>query len=251
MTTISKKLKEPHAAATFATQFVDQYLDPAFGARSKVEIDLLVFGCLIQAGVIDPAAPLYDTARALNITPARVRTLLLNWQLRTIPATGDLREELVAALRQSRFAKDGTLMSFGIESPLLREDVSARLKRRGVFADASFSRELLRLPADAFVEFLDDLVDADTKAALYKLLVTDKQLPDRSFRALITGLITKLGEKAAGKAGEAIAGAAVSHVTDVVVAPALERVRAFLGHLLGGDAAGAANALVDEDLLDA
>jgi hypothetical protein len=170
MDQIEKWLKQRDVMAEFA-RFLTQYLIPAFGARSKTEIDLLVFGCLIQAGVIDPHAPIYDTARALNITPTRVRNLLFNWQLRSTSAETDLHNELILVLQQTRFAKDGTLMSFGIESPLLREEVRARLRRRGVFADASFSQELVRLPVDAFVEFLDELVDEPTKAELPRILV--------------------------------------------------------------------------------
>src|SRR5579859_4968698 len=111
-------ITEPEAAKTFATAFVGEYLMPAFGARSKSEIDLLVFTCLIEAGAIDPAAPIYDIARAFNLTPARVRTLIFNWQLRSTAQGFDLRAALVDALRQTRFAKDGTYLTFGIESPL-------------------------------------------------------------------------------------------------------------------------------------
>jgi len=245
---ISERLRETRAATVFAGEFVRRYLDPAFGARSKSEIDLLVFSCLIQAGAIDPSGSLYDIARALNITPARVRSLVLNWQLRSTSAAADLRQELMAALQRTRFAKDGTLMSFGVESPLLREEIRGRLKQRGVFADASFSAELLRLPVEAFVEFLDDLVDAETKEGLRKILVTDKQLPDRSFKALATGVLLKLGEKVAGKAGEAAAGALVEGAGNAVVKPAIERVTGFLTSLLKHDAAGAASVLGDDDI---
>jgi hypothetical protein len=248
---ITAKLKEPEVAVAFAEEFVNRYLDPAFGARSKSEVDLLVFTCLVKAGVIGPSEPLYDIARALNVTPARVRSLLLNWQLRTTGVGVDLRKELIDSLQKTRFAKDGTLMSFGIESPLLREEVIARLKRRGIFADASFAKELVRLPTEAFTEFLDDLVDADTKAALDKILIKDKQLADRSFRALATGILTKLGEKAAGKAGEAFVGAIADGAAKTVVAPVFTRITGFLTSLLRNDAASAVNALSESDMLDA
>jgi hypothetical protein len=248
MTAIEDKLKQLDVAAGFATRFLAQYLAPAFGARSKSEIDLLVFDGLIQAGILDPGAPIYETARALNITPARVRNLLFNWQLRSTSAAADLRGALIAALQQTRFAKDGTLMSFGIESPLLREEIRARLRRRGVFADASFSQELVRLPVDAFVEFLDDLVDTDTKKALQTILVKDKQLPDRSFRAVATGVLMKLGGKVAGKAGEELAGDLAKGVGEAVFKPAIERATEFLTSLLKHDATAAVGALTADDL---
>jgi hypothetical protein len=79
MADIKAALSKAGNASKFATVFVSAYMSPAFGARSKSEIDLLVFSCLIEAGAIDPGAPAYEIARALNITPARVRNLILNW----------------------------------------------------------------------------------------------------------------------------------------------------------------------------
>ncbi|WP_157450277.1 hypothetical protein [Bradyrhizobium sp. ARR65] len=110
---ITKALSKSANASTFGTAFVDGYLSPAFGARSKSEIDLLVFSCLIAAGAIDPALPTYEIARALNITQSRVRSLVLNWQLRNTARDSDLRPAVVAALRKTRFSSDGTLLSFG------------------------------------------------------------------------------------------------------------------------------------------
>jgi hypothetical protein len=196
---IKAALSKQGAALKFAGSFVDSYLSPAFGARSKSEIDLLVFSCLIAANAIDADAPIYDIARALNITPARTRTLVMNWQLRTMSAQGDLRQAIVAALKRTHFSKDGTLLTFGVESPLLKEEITARLKRRGTFPDATFSKELIKLPVEAFVEFLDEIVDEDTKKQVRATLVKDKQLPDTSFKALATGLLAKLGEKVAVK----------------------------------------------------
>jgi len=173
---------------------------------------------------------------------------VLNWQLRSVSASADLHNELIVALQHTRFAKDGTLMSFGIENPLLREETRARLKRRGVFADASFSQELLRLPISAFVEFLDDLVDPDTKEQLQRILVKDKQLPDQSFKGVAMGVLTKLGEKVAGKAGEEFAGALTKSAADTIAKPAMERMTGFLTGLLRRDATNAAAFLSEDDV---
>ena len=180
---INAAISKPINGQKFASAFVEAYLSPAFGARSKSEIDMLVFTCLIEAKAIDPSAPVYDLARALNMTTARARNLILNWQLRSTAVQTDLRQAIVDALGKTRFSKDGTLLTFGIESPLLKEEISARLRRKGVFSDASFSRELVKLPVEAFVEFLDEIVDEGTKKAVRATLVKDKQLPDNSFKA--------------------------------------------------------------------
>lgn len=246
---VRASMRTPTAATAFATMFVDGYLTPAFGARSKSEIDLLVLGCLIKAGALDPGAPVYDLARALNLTPTRVRSLILNWQLRTRGQGMDLRGALVQALGKTRFAKDGSLLTFGIENPLLREEVEARLKRRGIFADASFSREIVRLPVDAFVEFLDDLVDEATKRELRRQLVEDHQLPDRSFKAIAAGLLGKMGEKVAGKAGEAVAGELLVSFGSKGVGTLADSVGAFLFNLLRNDAAAAIKSLRLDELI--
>jgi hypothetical protein len=234
---IKTALADPNNSAAFAMGFLDGYLTPAFGARSKSETDLLVFGCLVTAKAIDPEGPIYDIARALNITPTRARGLVMNWELRTMSSQEDLRKALVGVLQHTRFSKDGTYLTFGVESPLVREEIVARLKRKGVFPDASFARELVRLPVEAFVDFLDDILDPKVKAAVKKTLITDKQLPDRSFKALATGVLMKLGEKVAGKAGEVVAGA----IGDAVFKPVAETVTGFLSDLLKGNAQGAAS----------
>ena len=231
-------------AAKFTTAFIADYLSPAFGARSKSEIDLLVFSCLIEAGAIDPDAPVYDLARALNVPPTRVRNLILNWQLRSKPAQGDMRDEIMAAIKKTRFSGDGKSLTFGVESPLLKEEITARLKRKGIFPDASFSKELVRLPIDAFVEFLDELVDDRTKDQVKDTLVKDKQLPDRSFKALATGVLGKLGEKVAGEVGKDLAGELVGSVGK----PAAEKAVGFVMGLLKGDAKGATKGITKNDI---
>ncbi len=241
-------LTQPAAALAFANAFIVPYLTPAFGVLSKSEIDLLVFSSLVAAGAIDPGGPLYDIARALNITPAKARGLVMNWQLRSTPAGADLRQALVGALQKTRFSKDGTLMAFGVESPLLKEDIVARLKRRGVFADASFSSELVRLPVDAFVEFLDDIVDDDFKKALNKTLVQDRQLPDLSFKALAIGALATLGEKFGGEVLGKVVQAVGDKATAATITPAIDKAASFLIGVLRGDAKQAAAKIDKTDI---
>jgi hypothetical protein len=63
-------LSKPAAAQKFAGVFIEAYLTPAFGARSKSEIDLLVFTWLIEAKVIDPPRPSTKSpARSISRQP--------------------------------------------------------------------------------------------------------------------------------------------------------------------------------------
>jgi hypothetical protein len=243
---IKTALSKPGCAVKVSASFIEAYLSPAFGARSKSEIDLLVFICLITSNAIDPEAPIYEIARTLNVTPARVRSLVMNWQLRTTPVQVDLRDSIVTALKKTRFSKDGTLLTFGVESPLLKEEITARLKRKGIFPDASFSKELVKLPVEAFVQFLDEIVDEETKKQVRTTLVKDKQLPDTSFKALATGVLAKLGEKVAGEVGKELAGEIVGKAAK----PAAEKAIGFLTGLLTGDAKGATKNISKDDFID-
>lgn len=102
------------------------------------------------------------------------------------------------------------------------------------------------MPVDAFVEFLDDIVDEETKNNVRQTLVRDKQLPDRSFKAIATGVLSKLGEKVAGEAGKAIAGELVGEVAK----PVTKKVIAFVTSLVAGDAKGAVKSISKDDLID-
>lgn len=243
-------LNEPESAKRFAARFIKGYLSPAFGALSKTEVDLLVLDALASAKALEVEGPIYDLARTFNVTPARARTLVMNWQLRNSGDANVMREKLIAALAKTRFGKDGTYLAFGVESPLVREEIIARLKRDGVFADASFSRELVRLPVDAFVEFLDGLLDAQTKQQVRARLVADKQLPDRSFKALAKGVLGKLAEKVAGKAGEDIAEGLVGAVAGAVVEPAADRITSFVSGLLSKNVDEAVDSVMSGEYVD-
>jgi hypothetical protein len=129
---------------------------------------------------------------------------------------------------------------------LLKEEITARLKRKGVFPDAAFSKDLVKMPVQAFVEFLDEIVDEHTKKEVQTTLVKDKQLPDTSFKALATGLLAKLGEKVAGEVGKEFAGEIVSKAAK----PAAEKAVAFLNGLLTGDAKGATKKISKDDYFE-
>lgn len=237
---IRATLKDPRKAALFAEHLAEGYLTPAFGARSKSEIDLLVFTALIKAGAIDPTGPVYELSRALNLTPARVRTLIFNWQLRDPSLRNDLSASLREALQKTRFSKDGTLLTFGIESPLLKEEVIARLKAKGVFADSTFSRDIVRMPVEAFVEFLNDLIDPETKKRFTDRLTKDKQLEDKSFKAIASSVLGKFGEKLAGEVGKEVAKDIVGAAT-----PMARNFGTFLMGLLKSKSEEAATAAIE------
>ena len=231
---LTKPLEKTGGAKLFSKKFVEGFARPSFGAISKTEVDNLVFALLIEIGALDPKSQAYEIARDLNVTPAKARNLLFQWQLRSMGDGTALKDDLIAALRTVRFAKEGNLLVFGIESPLLREELRSRLKRMGVYADASFSAEIVRLSVKHFVEFLDAFLDQKTKKAMHRALIKDGQIKDKSFKAVAFRILKGVAKKAAGEVGD--------ELTDLFG----EAVRG----LVSGDADGVKGAVDGIDLDD-
>ena len=186
-------------AGSFATGFAEAYFGQAFGVLPKSEIDLLVFRLLIETNVIDADGSVFAMARALNVTPAKARGLLFQYQLRYLDETAaDLA--VLASLTSARFSVDERRLSFGIESPLARATIDGRLKAAGIFADISLSGDILRVPLDQFDLFVTMLIGAERTKDLEKALKKDGHLPKSS---LATWLKKYGGAAAAGAAGAA------------------------------------------------
>ena len=196
-----KPLDDNENAKQFSKNFIETFATPAFGAISKTEVDNLVFGLLVKVGALDPKSQVYEIARDLNVTPAKARNLLFQWQLRSMGSGDVLKNELADALTSIRFAKDKNYLNFGIESPLLREELRSRLKYLGIYADASFSPEIIKISIKHFVDFLDRFHDADTKDKMIRALIKDKHLKDKSFKAVTCRVIEGVAKKVGGAAG--------------------------------------------------
>jgi hypothetical protein len=105
------------------------------------------------------------------------------------------------------------------------------------------------MPVEWLVEFLDEIVDDKTKEDVRAALVDDKQLPDTSFKALATGILTKLGEKIAGEAAEELAKKTVGGVSDFAK-PYTDKAINFLSGMLFGNAKAATRGIGKDDYID-
>jgi hypothetical protein len=179
----------------------------------KSEIDLLVFRLLIEAGIIDADGSIFAIARALNITPAKARSMLFQFQLRYLDEAAADRA-VVASLVAARFSVDERRLSFGIESPLARATVDSRLKSAGIYADISLSGDILRVPLDQFDLFVTMLIGADRAKELERALKKDGHLKQGSLAAWLKkygGAAATGALGAAGKEGFAQVFAGIGH----------------------------------------
>jgi hypothetical protein len=216
-------------AASFAEQFLSAYLEPAFGSRSKSEIDNLVFSLLVSCKAINPTMPTFDIARSLNITLPKARSLVMNWQLRSGELDEALRSRLVEYLQKVRFHRDGTYVAVGIGDGLVREYFIAELQRLDIFPDRTFASEIVRVPLDGFISVLEKLAGSAGEAVRGSL-VKSKIVPDTSAKGILKEILvkaaSKIGEKAVGKVAE----------------NAADKLGDFISSYIGGNSSEAAKA---------
>lgn len=198
---VREALATSPAGSAFARGFAEAYFSQALGVLPKGELDLLVFRLLIETQIIDPEGSIFAIARALNITPAKARSLLFQYQLRCIDET-TVDAAVLKSLAAARFSVDDKRLSFGVESPLARATIDGRLKALGVYADISLSGDILKVPLDHFDTFITMLIGADRAKELERALRKDGLLRDGSLQAFLRKYGTEAAKSAAGAAGK-------------------------------------------------
>jgi hypothetical protein len=198
---VRKAFEDEKLAAEFGRTFMAHYAAAAFGILPKTEIDLQIFSFLAAKGVIDIDGPSYRMARALNITPAKARTLLFQHQLRTV-SEGDTDHEVMMTITTARYWKDGDKLSFGVSSPLVRAAISAKMEEGGVFADVSLSGNILRVDPARFGEVIDSLISPSQARRILEHLRNKKFVEEPVLRAKIKDLSSELATDLVKKGGE-------------------------------------------------
>lgn len=156
------------------TEFFEFYTAPAFGARSKSEIDLKVFELLRERGDIDD--DYYKVSRKLKITPTRAKNLILNAKLRAESQfnTEEMYNHFLEKIKELGYktdSKNNSIIIFSLPDMLLREYLKFKLRSVGKIWDSSFNSELVRVSVD---DFLDIVSDADLKRKIKRQDVRNK-----------------------------------------------------------------------------
>ena len=183
---LKTELSNPITGADFARHFADRYFNPALGALPKTEVDQLVFESLIAVDLINPDGPLFDITRALNVTPSKAKSLLFQHQLREPLDEAALDAKVLLCLSQARFTVDEKRLAFGVESPLIRAALQARLKALNIFADISLSGEILRVPVVHLGEFLSSFLTQEDVKEIKRQLKKQGDLPKNWLPVQIT-----------------------------------------------------------------
>lgn len=135
------------------SEFLEFYTTPAFGARSKSEIDLKVFELLGERGDIDD--DYYNVSRKLKITPTRAKNLILNAKLRRESENYD--EQFIDLLKKLKFkisVNNNEIILLYVPDILFREHIKAILKQKGIIWDSSFNSEIVKIRLDDFLDIV-------------------------------------------------------------------------------------------------
>lgn len=232
--TLEDVLKKADPAVVRATlgALLTGVMTPAFGALPKRETDLLVLEALISIGYLDSNPELYALVRRLRTTKSRARALIYERELRQRD-NADLDELVRVALRKPLLQKQGEVFCIEIENPLVADHVRALLKEVGHASDGSFSPSLIRISLEAAAALIERMVEKAERSALKKALVA-AGAPDKSLKGAIHGVLSKIGAKVAGKAGEALMNDAAAYVAPLL-GGAKAVVQERVGELFAGD----------------
>jgi hypothetical protein len=184
------------------TQLLSQYLNPAFGALPKNEVELLMLNSLAQLGAISAEPQVYELVSSLRVTRAKARGLLYNRELRQ-SSTADLDQKIKNLLKRPLLQKDGELFVLEVENPLLADHLRAKLHSLGYLSDGSFSPSLIKLSLAAVCALIESLLTAEEVRRVQAALVA-AGAPDSSFKGVLKATLKKLASKIAADSGEAL-----------------------------------------------
>jgi hypothetical protein len=186
----------------FGESILESLRGVAFGSLPKAELDLTLFRAFIAAGILEVNLPVFEIARRLEITPARVRSLLYRYRLETQDGDAATLDEITAALTRTRFELSADRVVFGMEDPYLRDSLAALLKSEGVFADTSFNPETVSLSLGAFVDFADRRLSDDDRRRILTALQHDTHVELNRFKRVLKSTLSQLGKRFVGAAAE-------------------------------------------------
>jgi hypothetical protein len=207
----------------------NDYLNPAFGALPKREIEIAMFQVLQDLKVFDEKPDQYSLLSSLRVTRSKARTLLYESNLRK---NSDLHEELVETLKDPILLKDSDKVCLEIDNPLLIDHLKHILKDLRHITDGSFSPDLVKLTPEAYKALLNSLFEKISKKELKKALVECGAEKEITVKNVLSGVLKKVGTKALGDVGDQ-AGEQLGDYLGDLFEGGLEKAAEFLKEELG------------------
>jgi hypothetical protein len=183
---------DPQVAREALAVLLETYLNPAFSALPKAEVDLAFMDALEKLGYISSSPSEYELVQKLRVTRAKARNLYYNRELRRrSPEQLDLLVR--QALLEPLIYKDGDLFVLEVDSPLVLDHLRSKLRDLGFASDGSFSPSLVKVTVRGFAALVESYIPEGKKEQLKKKLIAAGVEEDTSFGAVLQGALRQLG----------------------------------------------------------
>ena len=205
-------------AASALKTLLERFLDPAFGALPKSEIELLILAALEEIGAISSEPGVYELVSKLRVTRTKARNLIYERELRRLSAT-ELDSRVKNLLKRPIIQKAGDQFVLEVENPLVSDHLRSKVQSLGHVSDGSFSPSIVKLPLDAVVALIELYIPENERGPVKDALVA-AGAPDTSFRGVLKAVLRKVASKVAADTGEALLDHASEYISPIVDAAA-------------------------------
>ncbi|HAS6731733.1 TPA: hypothetical protein GRI87_24560 [Vibrio parahaemolyticus] len=194
--------------------FLESYMNPAFGALPKNEVELMVLDILEKIGAVDREPQIYELVSKLKVTRSKSRNLIYERELRR-SSEEDLDSKVKDLLKNPVIQKSGDLYVLEIENPLVSDHLRSKIQKLGYISDGSFSPSVIKLGLDAVSALIQSYL-SDTEIDEVKQALIAAGAPDTSFKGVIKATFSKLATKLASDSGAAAVESASDYISPII-----------------------------------
>lgn len=227
ITQIVNNASEGDVKSTLA-YFLQSYMNPAFGALPKNEVELIVLSVLEKLRAIDKEPELYELVSKLKITRSKARGLIYDRELRR-SSEEELDNKVKNLLKRPLIQKNGDLYVLEVENPLVSDHLRSKVQKLGYVSDGSFSPSIIKLGLDAITALIESSLSPQDKEAIKAALIA-AGAPDASFKGVLKATLKKVASKVASDTGEALMDKTSAFISPIIDA-GIERITARAGEL--------------------
>lgn len=213
--------------------FLQSYMNPAFGALPKNEVELIVLNVLEKLKAIDEEPELYEFVSKLKVTRSKARGLIYDRELRR-SSEEELDNKVKSLLKRPLIQKNGDLYVLEIENPLVSDHLRSKVQKLGYVSDGSFSPSIIKLGLDAITALIESYLSPQEKDDIKAALIA-AGAPDTSFKGILKATFKKVASKVASDTGEALMDNASDFISPIIDA-GIELITAKAVELFDADA---------------
>lgn len=155
------------SSSTFGKDLLTALAEHPFGSLSKLELEILVFSKMKDAGLIGDSESNFSIARILECSKAKVDSMLYAYRNRSI-STDDSIDAAGDFIKVADLNDDKII--FNIEEQFYKELFIDRLKNAKIYSDSSFNRERVSVPGVAFMINVGELFPGKQSDELHQRL---------------------------------------------------------------------------------